>query len=300
MGAGDLDSKDTCMRSRLKASLAVLLTALTLGGMAAAPAGAVTGGTPDGEAHPNVGLILYYSADGRFRCSATLVTPTVLLTAAHCTDGTVGKTLVTFKSVIANQAPSGFPVAADAAAGYTQAELEAAGFLSGTAYTHPEYSDFTDLDNWNDVGVIVLDRPVSGITPAKIAPLDYLDDYAQPKLNKTIFTSVGYGTEVRKPDSGPQTPTAQTYPLIRRNADQSGQKLTDQILQLNGNINDTRGTGGTCFGDSGGPTFLNGYLVTVTSYAYTNNCRYLGGYQRVDIEVAQDWLAEEFGVFPAA
>ncbi|MBL0746275.1 S1 family peptidase [Nocardioides baculatus] len=280
------------MRSRLKAAMAVLVTALTLGAMTAAPAAAVTGGTPDGDAHPNVGLILFYDGTGRFRCSATLVTPTVLLTAAHCTDGTKGKTLVDFRSVVKETGPSsGYAAAADPANGYTQAEIEAAGFRSGTAYTHPEYSDFTDLDNWNDVGVIVLDRPVTGIEPAKIAPLNYLDDYAQPRLNKTIFTSVGYGTEVRKPDSGPQKPTPMTFPLIRRYADQPGQKLTDQILQLNGNPNDTKGTGGTCFGDSGGPTFLNGYLVTVTSYAYTDNCRYLGGYQRVDIEVAQDWLA---------
>ena len=104
---------------------------------------------------------------------------------------------------------------------------------------------------------------------------------------------------MRKPDSGPQKPTPESYPLIRRYAVQPGQKLTNQILQLNGNINDTRGTGGTCFGDSGGPTFLNGYVVTVTSYGYTDNCRYLGGYQRVDIKVVQDWLAR-FGVFPAA
>ena len=288
------------MRSRLKAALAVLLTALTLGAMAAAPAGAVTGGTPDGEAHPNVGLILYYSADGRFRCSATLVTPTVLLTAAHCTDGTVGKTLVTFKSVVAETRP---PPASRSRPTRRPATRRPSSrrpaSCRGTAYTHPDYSDFTDLDNWNDVGVIVLDKPVTGITPAKVAPLDYLDDYAQPQLNKTIFTSVGYGTEVRKPDSGPQKPTPMTYPLIRRNADQPGQKLTDQILQLNGNPNDTTGTGGTCFGDSGGPTFLNGYVVTVTSYAYTSNCRYLGGYQRVDIDAAQDWLAK-FGVFPAA
>jgi hypothetical protein len=27
---------------------------------------------------------------------------------------------------------------------------------------------------------------------------------------------VGYGTEVRKPASGPQKPTTETYPLIRR------------------------------------------------------------------------------------
>ena len=36
----------------------------------------------------------------------------------------------------------------------------------------------------------------------------------------------------------------------------------------------------------------------VTSYTYTQNCRYLGGYQRVDIKVVQDWLAT-FGVYPA-
>jgi hypothetical protein len=86
--------------------------------------------------------------------------------------------------------------------------------------------------------------------------------------------------------------------LIRRVAEAPGQKLTPQILQTNGNGNDNRGTGGTCFGDSGGPTFLNGYLVAVTSYGYTYNCRYLDGLQRVDIPIAQDWLTE-FGVFPA-
>ena len=36
--------------------------------------------------------------------------------------------------------------------------------------------------------------------------------------------------------------------------------------------------------------FLNGFLVAVTSYGYTSNCRYLGGYQRVDIPVAQEFL----------
>jgi hypothetical protein len=287
------------MRLRLRALLAALSIALMAGIAVAAPAAAVTGGEPDGNKHPNVGLILFYSADGRFRCSATLVTPTVLLTAGHCTDGTVGKTLVDFRSVVALQPPTGYPVAASPSTGYTQAEIEAAGFLSGTAYTHPDYSDFTDLDNWNDVGVIVLDRPVSNIAPATIAPRNYLDAYAQPVLNKTLFTSVGYGTEVRKPESGPQKPTPESYPLLRRFAVQPGQKLTSQILQLNGNINDNRGTGGTCFGDSGGPTFLNGYVVTVTSYGYTDNCRYLGGYQRVDIPVVQDWLAT-FGVFAAA
>lgn len=278
------------MKSPRAVLTAMVLAILGLLAAGAPSASAITGGEPDGNRHPNVGLILYYTEDGRFRCSATLISPTILLTAAHCTDGTLGSTLVTFDSVIAEQPPSPFPVAADPAAGYTPEELAAAGYLSGTALTHPEYSDFTDLDNWNDVGVIVLDQPVTGIEPATVAPLGYLDQFAQPRLNSTIFELVGYGTEVRKPLTGPQKPQPMSYPLQRRYTTSPGQKLTDQILQLNGNPNDTRGGGGTCFGDSGGPVFLNGYLVAVTSYGYTANCRYLGGYQRVDIPVVQDWL----------
>jgi hypothetical protein len=283
------------MRSRLGRVIGICALALGLISLPALSASAITGGEPDGNGHPNVGLILFYQPDGRFRCTATLVSPTVLVTAAHCTLGTLGKTLVTFDSVIAEQPPSPFPVAADPSKGYTQAELEKAGYKSGTAYAHPKYSDFTDLANWNDVGVIVLDRPVTNIAPAKIAPTNYLNAYQQPKLNSTLFRSVGYGTEVRKADSGPQTPTPMSYPLLRRWADEPGQKLTPQILQVNGNEHDTRGTGGTCFGDSGGPTYHGGYVVTVTSYGYTANCRYLDGLQRIDIKVVQDWL-KTYGV----
>ena len=277
-----------------KILLAIAVSTLVVLGLQG-PATASTGGTPDGEAHPNVGLILFYDADGRFRCSATLVSPTVVLTAAHCTDGDLGKVLVTFDSDIAQAPPSPFPVAADPKAGFTAEEITNAGYLSGTAYTHPDYSDFTDLRNWNDVGVVVLDEPVNDIAPATIAGLGTLDEIKKSQLSKTLFTAVGYGTEVRKPTSGPQKPQPMSYPLIRRYVDMPGQKLTDQILQTNGNEKDPRGTGGTCFGDSGGPVFLNGELVAVTSYGYTSNCRYLGGYQRVDISAAQDWLAE-FGL----
>ena len=47
-----------------------------------------------------------------------------------------------------------------------------------------------------------------------------------------------------------------------------------------------------CFGDSGGPALKDGYVVGDTSYGYTNNCRYLGGYQRVDVPVVRDWLLD--------
>jgi Trypsin. len=280
------------MKHPLRTFSIVAASAVTLTLAGGLPASAITGGQPDGEGHPNVALIVFYdSADSlRYRCSATLISPTVLITAAHCTTGTAGSTLVTFDSVIAEAPPSPLPAAADPSVGYTPDELAAAGYLSGTAQTHPDYSNFTDLKNWNDVGVIVLDEPVTGIEPATLAPTNYLDQFAAPVLSKTLFTLVGYGTEVRQPDSGPQKPQPMSYPLIRRVTTSPGQKLTPQILQLNGNPNDIQGGGGTCFGDSGGPVFLNDYLVAVTSYTYTANCRYLGGYQRVDIPIVQDWL----------
>ena len=235
------------------------------------------------------------------------MTPTVLVTAAHCTAVAAGKTIVNFDSTVAEAAPSGIPTATDVAAdgssqtGFTQAgkftDSRGRTWYAGKAHAHPQYSDFTDLKNWNDVGVVVLDQPPAGIAPTPVAPTNYLDSIARSDLAHTLFTIVGYGTEVRKGESGPQKPTPQSYPIIRRVAEAPGQKLTPQILQVNGNINDTRGTGGSCFGDSGGPTFKNGYQVTVTSYGYTSNCRYLDGLQRIDIPVVQNWL-KTYGVMP--
>ena len=72
------------MRSLLRLAAIGLFSLSLLA--AALPAGAITGGTDDSPTdpeHPNVGLLFFYEPDGRFRCTATLISPTVLLTAAH-------------------------------------------------------------------------------------------------------------------------------------------------------------------------------------------------------------------------
>lgn len=282
------------MRRKVAALLAALAAVFSLA-LIATPAQASTGGTPDGDAHPGVAMIAFYQPDGRFRCSAALVSPTVLLTAAHCTDGVLGKVLVDFSSVIAEEPPSPLPKAADPAAGYTDADL--AGRVSGTAHTHPDYSHFTDLRNWNDLGVVVLDHAITNLPTYPIAAGGTLDAVRPGDRSSLVLTAVGYGTEVRKPDSGPQKPAPMSYPLIRRSVDMRFQKLDTQVFQTHANVNTPQETGGTCFGDSGGPVFLDGVIVGVTSYGRTANCRGTDGYQRVDIPASQAFLAE-YGVRP--
>ncbi len=73
----------------------------------------------------------------------------------------------------------------------------------------------------------MLDQPYTAATPQPLAPLGYLDRLSQPEFTKTLFTMVGYGTEVRKAESGPQKPTPMSYPLRRQWVQSEGQKLTE-------------------------------------------------------------------------
>ena len=125
------------MRRTIRRLSLLVAATLTLSVVVASPASAITGGEPDGNRHPNVALIVFYAeADAlRYRCTATLISPTVLITAAHCTEGVAGSTLVTFDSVIAEAPPSPLPAAADPSVGYTPMSSTAAGYLSGTSFT---------------------------------------------------------------------------------------------------------------------------------------------------------------------
>ena len=274
--------------------LALLVSLSTVLGLTAAPASAGTGGTPDGVEHPNVAFLVYYWGGDRYSCSGTLVSPTVVLTAAHCTDGVESTFLVTFDSEIAEEGPLPFE-ASDPGAGFTADEVRAYEAHAGSGRTHTDYSGFTDEKSWNDLGAVVLEDPITDITPARLAGPGTLDEIRKSELSKTPFTAVGYGMEMRTPETGPRKAEPFAYPLLRRQVVMPGQKVTAQLLQTQANVDSRKGTGATCHGDSGGPVLLDGEVVGVTSYGINDKCTGISGFQRVDIAAAEEWLATVLG-----
>ncbi len=276
----------------MRRTTALVLAALAIALGAAGTGWAITGGQLDGNAHPNVAMIVFYQPDGRFRCSATLVSPTVLVTAAHCTDGVRGKAIATFEPV----APASPRAVDDAGDGMSQVGYDDTvpePWLTGTAYAHPLWDGELQLNDLHDVGVVVLDKAYTDAAPAALPPATYLDGLSQGNggLNKQTFPLVGYGVFFVKPAEGPQKPSdVAGNDRTRRFTTAVGQNLTSQVLKLAENPKDSRAGGGSCFGDSGGPVFHGGLIVGDTSFGASQFCRSAGGYYRLDTADARMFL----------
>jgi secreted trypsin-like serine protease len=65
-------------------------------------------------------------------------------------------------------------------------------------------------------------------------------------------------------------------------------------------LSNNASSGGTCFGDSGGPNFLgsSNVIAGVTSFGLNSTCAGTGGVYRVDKADDLNWLANTFGVTP--
>jgi hypothetical protein len=294
----------------------------------AVPAGAITNGEPDGGAHPFVGQLFLYVPDdvdprfddpgSWFNCSGTLVSPTIVLTAGHCTfaigddgdsttagdgDGSGGNDVW----VNLHEAPNyeSLPLSADYGREENQQRYEdrvdwlatQSAWRRGTAFTHPDFDEAAFY--LADLGVVVLDQPVALPTYGKLPPLHRLNRYQSMPKKDTRFTSVGYGLEKVLPfaDFGGDT---------RRTANQMLVTLKGTMPSLQGTwaiFSGNRGKvhkGGTCFGDSGGPIFEAGTrrIVAVVSFGISPNCTDNTGGYRVDQSDDLDWLASRFGLAP--
>jgi hypothetical protein len=140
-------------------TILALVAALCAVLASAVPAVALTGGQLDGDAHPNVGLVL---VNGVPKCSGVLVSPNVFVTAGHCAGA--GRVEVTFDET-------------------ADAESET---VAGTLHIDPQFN-FGAKDT-HDLAAVVLDQAALP-TPARLPLAGALGRASK----KAILTTVGYG-----------------------------------------------------------------------------------------------------------
>jgi secreted trypsin-like serine protease len=270
-----------------------LLTFVALSAVVAFnPSQAVTDGKLDGNRHPAVVLLLM-EVGGRpaFRCSATLLSPTVVLTAGHCTSNFpdspfTGMRVFTESDVEAgigktNNYPFAGPNAVEAVAWQAHPLYETAPF-----FVH-------------DVGVVILGGQGVVLPQAQYGTLPSANQFDVFKTQKgqqdLTFTAVGYGLQESFPEPA----------SFKENNTRTRYFATPKLIQINvpgftGDysmvLSNNHHTGGTCFGDSGGPNFLGSgstetkIVAGVTSFGKNGNCAGTGGVFRMDRQNVLDFV----------
>lgn len=250
------------------------------------PVMAITEGELDGEDHPHV-VLLVMDVGGvpTYRCSAVMLTSTVVLTAGHCTSNFPGSPYTGMRVFTESDVDGGDNSYPTCDGGNC---IEAASWAA-----HPDYE--TAPFFFNDVGVVILedtfDPGVFGILP----DVDQLDTLKTKRgLQDTTFTAVGYGLQriVSNPVKGP----------VHLEADRVRMYSEPHLIQINvpgftGDfsllLSNNHSTGGTCFGDSGGPNFLgdSNVVAGVTSFGLNGNCAGTGGVFRMDRQNVLDFVS---------
>ena len=221
-------------------------------------------------------------------CSGTMITPNVFLTAGHCTsfytqelapEGEVAYVSldqsIPFGSLTSNKTTL-LPVA--------------------HVVTNPNFNQ--SQSDSGDIGVLILERDVRGVTPATLPACGLLDQLvAQNGMKTAVFTNAGYGLQNRVVGGG--VPFFQDLnPIPRMFSFSSFNSLNGGYLRLS--QNSSTGNGGTCFGDSGGPNFLtvNGQqLIVAITITGDSVCRSTNVDYRLDTASAQSFLASVNAAF---
>jgi len=275
----------------------------------AAPVGAITYGEPDAGEHPYVGLMIFFdpSEPGWFSCSGTLLNATVFLTAGHCTfnigtdgeaEGSSGGNDV-WVTVAPEDVLEGFPLRADhpddptlyaARSTWLNANPD---YIKGTAFPSPLYDEFAAFPANHDVGVVVLAGAGIALgSYGELAPLGSVETLiaaSSPGRNDALVETVGYGIQAIQPR--PMNVDTRFKSTSRIVQNKSNWVDGGNLHTLN-NPSKVGGVGGSCFGDSGGPVFVNNTndILAVVSFGPSATCHGADYSWRVDIGESQEFV----------
>ena len=237
------------------------------------------------NAFGNTGAFIVKAPSGRIFpiCSGTLIAPDVFLTASHCT--------VFFEQDLA---PAGYTafVSFDNPIPFADLTSNSTTLVDVTqVVSNPGYNQAQS--DPGDIAVLLVDpQQTGGITPAVLPSAGLLDQLAAKNgLKNTVYTAVGYGVQNRVTGGG--NPFFQDLnPVPRVYSFSSFNSLNGGYIRLS--QNPSTGNGGTCFGDSGGPNFLNvNGRRTLVAITITGDsvCRSTNVDLRVDTDSARAFLA---------
>jgi hypothetical protein len=286
----------------MRRTLLSLAAAVMLATALAAPATAITKNYVRDDVHSFVGLIAFYNAGGEFqhRCTGELLAPTVVLTAGHCTDNGAGGVNASARIWFRQDAGTLFDGIEDPVTGYPNECL-------GTMATNPcatghtmynyGFDNFAGFPNIRDVGVVILDQPVTGLGFAKLAAPGAIDALRKARgTMDTTFTVSGYGISFSAKKGTVALSFRERLMAQETLVNIVNQQTDGFAIQLNGNGDDR---GGTCSGDSGGPVFYpfdRNVVTAVTSWGHSNaGCRGDGFYYRTDRPEVIKWILDHAG-----
>jgi hypothetical protein len=296
--------------SRFKRAVVVAasLAALLLG---AGGAMAITNPQTDAGNHPYVGLMVALDKDGfpLWRCSGSELTPTVYLTAGHCTAAPAKYAVVWFAQGPVTTDPAYLAAVAASPTGAVSCfsasftGYPCKGDAQGATHPNPNFCNPCGSGSINfarhDTGVVKLTSSVTLSRYAQLPAPNLVDTLA----NKTPIDLVGYGVQFQAQIPGNQLPQPPPFnrwtgPRERNYAQAelvSGNfSNSDEFLRVT--FNPGGGKGGSCFGDSGGPNLLGGTDVVLADNSYVNNvnCSGVGFAQRVDLPDILTWIRSYF------
>lgn len=233
-------------------------------GLVPAAAHALVGPSELDTAHRNVGVLLPSPAMTIPKvCGVTLVAPRVGAMAGHC---------VATRRALLGETRGTVTFDPDITDGVDTSTYD------GDLLLDPLYSP--NGTSGHDLGLIVFDQPVTGLTPEALPSPGWLDTArGNGTLSAAQLTLVGYGTTHRDPGN------VFTAMGQRRSTTNTFQALTPNLLMTRA----AAGQAASCDLDSGGAVFLGAQYAGVIVNGDAA-CSSLTGAERLDIAADQDWI----------